>query len=409
MWVIDNENHIMYFISTNFRYQSNVAILSFNNTLIKDEISKEKLPYMQLYNNKVLPFLQQVNIHGSIIIIENMYKTSQENIKLSIGRFFKLLNNEANMIPFMILFPLKNNKFKMPYTHIFKRVITLYKMHDPSLDIDLEASIVIGNNAGRSATTIYKCDSSDVDRAFASNVGISNFRTPNQTFENDLTPRQWRWKNNKLAKILERQKVLTEVPINTIIQSYNNLIIFIAGPPTSGKTVLGERIKYYLDNMKKLSVIYDINKFESSRSLQTILHSDLINEISLNNTSLNNTSLNIVRIIVDSLETHPKRESYFKLLETLEFKSIEFDVKYIEIDIDRPSCEFLNLYSLQIAKIPTIELTPVHSYNTYYNYYRIPNFNKLLDSFNKLSKKIDIKYIKYPIIFYIRKEIHYHF
>lgn len=401
MWVYEKDNKLLYFISNNFTYRQNIALLSFNHTLIEDKVSKEKIPFMQLYNETVVQFLEQMNEHGSIIIVENMIKMSIETLKLSIGKFFTLLENEKRCISFMILFPLENNKFKKPYTHIFKKIQELYLSKNPHLNnlencIDLDKSIIIGNNAGRLSTSIFKCDESDCDRAFANNINIKNFRTPSQIFLHDSTIRQWQWKSKIVIEdILLKQKSLIEPSFNNILygNSQNNaqhktFIIFIAGPPTSGKSILGNRVKMHLqdDNRNgKPTEILNINNFNTHIQMIDIF--------------LKKITENLVNVIViDTLESDKKRNLYFSAIESINI-NLQKSIKYIEMGTDRQICEFLNIFRLQITKSANnLVLYNKYVYTNYYAHYTTPVF-----------KKIDIKYTKYPMILRRRDALFYHY
>lgn len=374
-WIYENSNNLLYFISNNFTYKPSVAIFSLNNTLIHDSIAKEKITYMQL-NNNVQNCLNQINDNDcSIVIIENGIKISKENLKLITKKFFDLIDNENNQIPFIIMFPMKNNKFQKPYTHIFVKLQDLYKAHDKAIIND--KSIVIGNMAGRFKTSIFCSDINDHDRAFAHNINMT-FKTPNQFLNNDNTPRQWNWHNNIINKIINEQKNLVEPEfINMSLQSDQKHIIFISGPPTSGKTLLGNRIKTYLNT----AIIFDINNFINSD--QMILA--ITDTIDISVQSL---------IIIDTLESDTKRNAYLEKLKNKNYK-----INFIEIDINRKLCEFLNIFRLQISK-NIFDAYAQYVYTNYYRYYK---------PLSQIQKDELDTYIKFPLLIRSRKEIFFHF
>lgn len=410
MWIHEDNNGLLYFISNNFAYRESVAITAFNHTLIDDTIKKEKIPLMNLYNDNVITFLEQINEHGSIIIIENSHNTI-DTLKSTIGQFFSLIDNESRNIPFMIFFSLKNNRFKKPYTNIFKKIQDIYSKHsmenstNENLEISLDNSIVIGNNAGRLQSSIFKKDLSDCDRAFASNIGISNFRTPNQVFANDSTQRQWKWSNDVIKSILDKQRLIIEPSFNDILGNFDikdikdiksneqqteqtqKLIVFISGAPTSGKTLMGNRIKGYLSDD---TVIFDINNYASVNTMKDSIAHELDQQYLKN------------IIIINTLESPSKRYSYFSLLENRDIA--QYQIKYIEMIVDRNVCEFLNLFRLQLTNSPILTLYKKSNYTDYYSNY------KSISS-QKISEKIlhRLKYIKFPLLIRDRKEIFYHF
>lgn len=404
MWIYEDDNKLLYFISTNFTYCPNIVLMSFAHTLIKDEIKKEKIPMMELYNENILSFLKQINENGSLIIVENVYKISQDALKHSIAKFFKLINNEENRIPFMIIFSLKNNKYKKPYTHLFSKIQTIYTLHNTETNIDLSKSLMIGNNAGRLKTNLYPMDISDYDRAFAMNIGLKNFVTPNQIFTKDLTQRQWRWRMNfNINSLLENQKTMNEIPFSAIFNDRDantKIIVFITGPPTSGKTLLGVRINRFLtDEVKKNVTVLDINNFENIyQMIEVFLSHDLQD----------------VMIIIDTLESIQKRNLWFstlakKLNFTQQNTSSKILIKYIETELDRNACEFLNLFRIQITKTGALEQTYKYIYNNYYNYYKPLSISNIVSEIPKKILLNCLKYIKYPIILRDKKEMHFHY
>lgn len=397
MWIHEEDNKLLYYVHDHFKFEKNLLILSFSNTLIEGEIHKDNITYMNLFDDNVETVLSQLNEYGSIVIIENT-KVAKETAKLVVGKFFTLLKNE---IPIIILFSLADNKYKKPYTHSLGKLYDIYnkKTPDNTFKFDLENSIVIGNNAGRLGSKYLKKDVSDCDRAFASNIGINNFRTPEQVFLNEQTSRQWKWvKNLNVESIIKQQKSLIEPSFETIISDINltnNInIIYITGPPTSGSTLLGNRINAFINKSGLLSEIIDINNYTSTSLMLefiTLQLKDLVNNPR-------------ILIIIDLLETTAKRLRHFGKIVDNTDKLI--NIKYIEMNATREVCEFMNKFRLQISKSSKIELTKPNAYNAYYRSYRPLIDNGLT---MPLSKKIDLKYISYPLIIRERPELFYKF
>ncbi len=413
MWTFEENNKILYFVSKNFVYQKNMIIFSLNRCLINETISNEMEQGVQLYDpmqtgSNVLPFLKHVSQSMSLIIIENLPYIDQEVIKKSVCNFFELINNEINQIPFIMLFSLCNNRFKKPFTHSFNKIKELYFSNSKA--INLNDSIVIGPNAGRIKTYMYNADISDHDRAFAANIGINNFRTPNQIFCNDKTPRQWQWKYDVINDIMLKQKTITEISLNNIfnkdvLTNKKCFIVFIAGPPSSGKSCLGNRVKAEIKNISPYdTVILDIGaynkRYELAGTFQRCISSG-INSINNDSSNIdNNISSNITNIIViDFLENSAKRNVYFNFINSRiqDIDALYANV-YIEIDTTRTVCEFLNKFDLQISK-KNKELYRSYDYNEYYKSY---------SEFSSIQK-IPIKFMKFPLKIYLRKELFYHY
>ncbi len=359
----EKENGLLIYISENFKYNSNIAIFSFYKTLIKQNIEHTK----ELHEN-VIKTLDNINSHGSIVIIDN-FKESIDNIKKKVNNLILLLDH----IPLIFIASLKKNKYKKPCTNMFEKLKFLYDK-----EICLEKSIVVGANAGRSATNKLFKDDSDIDKAFAANINI-NFCTPEQLFYKDNTPRSWQWRSNIIENILQLQKHIKEPEFNLFLE--DNSIILISGPPCSGKTLLANRIKNYYN--EDASII-DVNNFDNRLIMKQYIQ------------NYTHESKNI--IIVDTMENENIRELYFA-------HSIQKKIILIEIDTYRKVCEFLNKFKLQIAKSPKIEEYSTFVFNKYYNSYK--SFS--LEELNPNIKNEKIKYIKYPLVLRTRKEIFYHF
>jgi hypothetical protein len=400
MWVSEEENKLLYYVHDHYKFEYNLSILSFSNTLIEGEIHKENITYMNLFDDSVEKTLTHLNEYGSVVIMENA-KASKETLKLTIGKFFTLLQTE---IPFIIMFSLADNKYRKPYTHLLDKLQDIYnhrlsqsdKQKDGTFKVekfDLDNSIVIGNNAGRLGSKYLKQDISDCDRAFARNIGVDNFRTPEQVFRNDQTSRQWKWtKNLNIEMVLKQQKNLVEPSFEIIVDKAD--IIYITGPPTSGSTLLGNRINVYIQKLGLMSEIIDINNY-SNTSL-------MLDFISRQMTDLADNPR--VLIIIDNLETTTKRLKHFTTL----VKNVDrvVNVKYIEMNVTRDICEFMNKFRLQISKSSKIELTKPSEYNSYYRYYKPLIDNGITMT---LPKNIDLKYISYPLIIRERSELFFKF
>jgi hypothetical protein len=391
MWDFDDKNKFLYFVSKNFVFNPSVAITSLNNTLIVDDVKKEKIPYMKLYDNSVIDFLKQVNENGSIVIIDNMVGCAQTTIKLGISSFFKLINNDQNNIPFIIIFPLRNNRFKKPYKHIFNKLQDIYKAHSTEI-IDLATSIVIGNNAGRLKTQSYPADLSDCDRAFAYNIGISTFRTPDEVFRDETITRQWCWNFDQkiITTYVDQCKIKVEPKFNHMFDINQKSIIFLTGPPSSGKTLLSRRIKrefydknYDSNNEKNTDcTIIDINNFSSEFYMLECFKN-----------TLKNNSIDSL-IVVGDLSNDTNRNKFFLILK--ETESIEnYFIKIVEIDTTKNICEYLNSFSLMISKT-SVELHNRYIFTNYFTYYKAISVDYVKSQFADYLNKFSV--FKFPLI-----------
>lgn len=403
MWIHEQHNNLLYFISTNFVYRPQIVFTSFGNTLIKDAISKEKINLMSLTDN-ITENLKQINSIASIVVIENI-NLSIITIKHAVAKFLRLLDNTSN-ISFIFMFGLKDNGFKKPYTHIFHTLENIYRSKLKSIDLD--NSIYIGNNAGRLETGYYKADKYDYDRAFAYNVGIKVFKTPEEAFNPNISSRTWRWKYNAIDKILNKQINLVEPSISTLhTYGVNSLkqVIIIAGPPSSGKSTLANKIHNSCININKQKnkksrkcEIIDINNFTTRIEMYKYLNKKLSLDTNDKNneyefTEYGDTGFNTF-IIVMPFESDQNRKLYFDI-----FEKTLCSVTYIDMEVSRNVCEFLNKFKVQNSK--QISPDSIFFVNNYYKYYK--KFNP------ETHMGIYVEYIIYPLVLTVTKEIKYHY
>jgi hypothetical protein len=398
MWNYETDTGVMYHISKNFEFNETVAIFSLHNTLIKSVLSKDKIPFMQLFDNGVIEFLQ--NIHnggGSLIIMDDMQGVPQYIIKDGIKRFYELLDNATLELPFFVMFSTINNRYRKPYTHIFDKLKSIYGSRS-EIRIDVEQSILVGNNAGRIKTMTFGGDLV-TDRAFAHNIGIANFITPQVAFSGDNIQRNWKWNPSIIGDFTIKHKTLVEMPMESIFENTgNNRVIFVTGPPTSGKTLLANRIREYLVglNPNKSVDIFDINNYESMRQMVAVIRKDIDSQIK------NKISKDIV--IVHPMELNYIRNMYFSIFEPIPVAVMKhYHIKYIEVDIERPLAEFLNMFRMQISRSNTLKPHSKYDYNTYY--YRYDKFDILKITLKKIIPAL--KYIRYRFVIREKPEMFY--
>lgn len=377
-------------IPPKYQYSRNIAVCSFLNTLIKfDSLTYD----ITIFEESVYQFLVQITKLGcSVIVIDNKSEGMSTKHLLDLIKKFSLLiekyltenNLEIDFIPIMFLISLKNDRYKKPYTNIFKELERLYSNNNSS--INLEQSIIIGNKAGRLKQGIYSKDINCDDRAFAYNIGIKKFMTPENLFSKDSSPRKWSWSDSYMSiddrkLLLKKQKYLIEPPFNSIftnIESKN--YIFISGPPSSGKSLLSKRIEeYFINNSISNSkiLILDINKFEGRKDILFEFEKSLKMDY-------------VVIIIVDSLYNDYERNLYFTKIPDKKY--------YFEISTKLDICQLLNSIKVEKSKTYTLELYKSSDFYT---------FKKKYQEFNPLETNIE--YVTYPLKIRTSPELFYHY
>lgn len=229
-----NQDYVWTYTPNDFAPTTNVAIFSLLNTLIIDISYKGKIKWKYLHDN-VPDILRSIASKGSIAIIENTHET--EKIKQMFTEVCEDLK-----ISMVGLFSYKYNKYRKPHTHIFDKLDKIYS--DRSVKINKKISLVCGNAAGRLREGKYKADSSDYDRAFAKNIGISFV---SERMFNGQPEKNWEWSNRLIdvyvrRKYLKLQQVEPDIIKQVDLMESRAHLILLMGAPASGKSLLMRRI-----------------------------------------------------------------------------------------------------------------------------------------------------------------------
>lgn len=375
MWHNLDDEKIKYYISDNFVFRPNLAIFSFNKTLVQNTQSI-KYP-ISLFSQSVGPFLEKINQKGSIIIIENRF-SKLASIEDNVAKFYDMLGDYGKNIDFIAIFILSPNRYKKPNTNIFDKLIDIYAAHESknAAEFDKEKSILIGSNAGRYSSEIFSSDESDIDRAFSHNLGIATFATPEHIFLNNNLPRTWVWKTPHVDKFLEAQKGKTEPEFATLFDtSYPKNLVFITGALSSGKTLLSRRLIDFvgaqIPQIPQSSLVDKLDIGDSN-----------VGEICEAIDQFNNNELKFL-FVVDVLY-----DDVFSKYSTIVNPLVK--ITYIELDSSRELCIFLDKFRLQITKSNTLLETKKEDIAKWF--------------FTPKEKKDHVNYINFPLILRTREE-----
>lgn len=233
---------VLYYVSPNFNYGPSVASFGFSDVLIKNPYVKKKNP-IELWAPVVLEKLQTIYSHGASLVIFDYHYSDPAELKKYFVEFLKLVK-----LPVVAFFASSKNKYSKPNTNVWKLLNLLYRKEGKT--INHETSLHIGHNAGRVTRNKYAFDNSCSDRAFASNICIA-FSTPDRFFLNFAYTNAWRWDASIIPKrkreaLYEESKKYTIPIIEEILGEMPESQVYtliIAGPPSSGKTDLAQKIK----------------------------------------------------------------------------------------------------------------------------------------------------------------------
>lgn len=350
MWE-ENDNFVIY-VSAEFKSFANLAIFSFEGTLVEKIGTNNEIV---LFSRNVITELKNISVFGSIVVIENRF-TRKDTVKKNIIDFLKLLPD----IPLMLIFILHANRYMKPLTNIMEVI-------EKKMSVDMTKSIVIGNNAGRFRTNKYDADYNDYDRAFANNLGITTFRTPEQFFNNSTKSRKWQWKMTHISNLLTDEKE----PSLTFLLKSKNPVIFITGPLCSGKSSLAIRIAHILRGIK----IIDIDKkLNISDKLADYKEGVIIVDI------LYNETLSTYQNLIE------KSSSIF----------------IIDIYTNLATCLFLNKFKLQLTKNDKLV---AHSATDIGKWFTTDKLFQNSDWYNSYG----ITYVKFPLELRTRTESFYRY
>lgn len=362
MWNALESEGIQYYTTDDFVYRANLAIFSFNKTLINHVYSYSQ--HISLFSQTVKTVLSELSPKCSIVIIENRFSRI-DDIRSQLTEFNELLGDDAINIKFIAVFITKPNRFKKPNITIIDILKKLWcDKLDTEFAFDMKKSIMIGANAGRYACDSFTADDSDYDRAFAFNLGIDAFRTPEHIFLASNIVRKWAWKLPDVNRFLQLQSGKEEQSFTELIDANcKKTLIFITGAPASGKSTLMRRIRDFLHSSNIDHAMIDINTSDTGMICEAV--DDF------------NSSEHRVLLVADVLY-----DDVFAKYLTIIKPSVT--VTYLEIEASRDVCRFLDLFRLFRTKSNKLEALKVEEIAKWF--------------IKPRTKKNYINYISFPLV-----------
>ncbi len=252
----DDLGSMLIYSSKDFQFKSSVIITELEECLI-NKISANKLYHamdpkdITIYNDEFLKKIIADSKDYSIIIMSNQINNSKLNID-NIKKKMELFT-EKHKFPLLAFFALKPNRLSKPHTGMWKFLEAYYmkknrcRIHKAMVVSDYGGR-VIEKLIGKSEQIRITYDDTDMDRAFAFNIGI-----PYQTISEYLILDKkekfiWNRKTippetrelyvDKLAKC-KTPSIFVKL---SELGEYDAYMIMIYGAPRSGKTTLAKNL-----------------------------------------------------------------------------------------------------------------------------------------------------------------------
>lgn len=353
---------VLVYQSPTFQFKSYVVITDFEGCIIK------KLPPTKLYHSidpkAIAPynedFVKQIKNESrdySIVIISNVFgngKLVTDSLKYKIESFCAIYD-----IPILALFAVKKNRVSKPHTGMWVFLNGFFKKFGDSI---IQRACIVSDFGGRlseheTAKGLIKIkpDSTDIDRAFAHNVGIP-YHTINEYLDPDKKEK-FNWNTNCLSPEIRDLYVnkLAEYKNPNIfaklfeLGQHDTYMIIIYGAPRSGKTTLAK------DLLKKWRTSnYGISHAIKRFGLDNYSKAKRI-------TSVRKALQNRISVIVDGFSHTPQLREPFEEMA----KVCKTPILYVEVNPGLGMAHIFNHVAVETSVDEDIELYDVKEYLFY--------------------------------------------
>jgi DNA 3'-phosphatase len=349
--------------SPTFQFRSGVIITEFEQCLINRLISSKLYHNIDPqsitpYNEEFLKMIEKESQDYSVVIISNIFtrgKLTIDSLKYKFEMFCK-----AYDIPILALFALKKNRLSKPHTGMWDFLNGFFMKYGNS---KIQKACVVSDFGGRlfeqtlrNGKIRVKVDGTDMDRAFANNVGIP-YHTISEYIRPDEYKEKFNWNSNCLAPELRQQYIdkLSEYQNPNIFSRLfengiqDKYLILVYGAPRSGKTTLSREIlrKWRASRYGKSNVIkrLGLDKYTQTKRLG-LAKKYLADRINL--------------IIDGGCHTEKLREPFEELA-----KQHHIRILYVEVNPGLGMSHILNHVAVETAKDENIVLYDLKEYHHY--------------------------------------------
>lgn len=304
------------------------------------------------YDQHILDKLKELSEKSTIILYENYLQRDDAAIN-NLENIFKDIN-------IIIAISFFKNRYSKPFTGGFEYIIDIANKINSNFEFKPELSIMVSNKIGldlKSLQLLNIIKGDYIDRAFAHNIGIKTVIPPSMFFENKIEKISWSWPKSVLP-LINRDKLFyeKEPQFKDFIFANIKNIIFIVGPPFSGKTVLSRRINKILE----CKIIDKQTPFE-------------INEYDIKN-ELDNT---ISIIFICCAATMKEKQKIIEIFEQFKIIKKPINAVWINMITHKQIITFMRYFKVQIAKTTNIILESNERINKYYANIRKENYSEI--------------------------------
>jgi DNA 3'-phosphatase len=249
-----NLGTILAYQNRNFQFKSSVIICELDNCLVAP-LSQAKIyntmndHSFTIYEEDLITKLQEASMEQSIVVLSNQTNSNKLNIDM-IKRKVEMIANVLK-IPIIGLFALRANCFMKPHTGMWKLLTAYYKKYGSAC---IQRAMLVSNEGGLilektvRKQVIRDAIFSDVDRAFANNIGITYCSI--DEYLDGCTPLDYKW-SSRVVPPETRELYIDQINKRTNENIFQKLaefkncdtyLIMVMGAPRTGKTKLTKSI-----------------------------------------------------------------------------------------------------------------------------------------------------------------------
>lgn len=353
---------VLLYQHNSFQFAGRVVITEFEDCLI-DKLTPGKLYHsinpksITVYNEDFLKLIQKESQDNAIVVISNVFGNGKLVID-SLKRKIELFT-EQYKLPILALFALRNNRLSKPHTGMWTFLQGYYKKCG---NASIERACVVSDKGGRivekelrNGKVRVTPDTTDLDRAFANNIGLP-YHTISEYLD-DSKKEKFNWNSNCLPPEIRELYVqeLSAYKNPNIFAKLAELgqadkyLIIVYGAPRSGKTTMCKEIiaKWRASDYGRTHAIKRLGRDKYTASKRK----------SITKKSLEN---NISVIIDGDAHTNALRKPFEEIA-----KATYTPVLYVEVNPSLGMAHIFNHVAVESSIDESLEVYDVKEYHFY--------------------------------------------